>query len=546
MTTPAHPTTSHPAARQAEMLRRANDPSVFPTLVPITRMDGSVGPIDPTQTQRILFEFFRQHRWTYVDKYRQARSSIAHDADILRHIAYGPGQMGLVVGDKEKTYKEQLRRIAIMYGGLPELVRPPLARPASSEAIAFAHLGEIQGLTGGGENPAIGFSPDYALITEYGLFENFDSFNGGFFPAINRRPNGVCRIETTPGLYMTPGHEMYLNALSGKGRFKALFLAWWHDESCAQTPPPEWFPTKEDLEYRRKVAAFEETALGQPWYPYLAAREVSDGHLYFRAQAIDTEFHGDPRLFDAKYPPSPFEGWLAGTSPAIPQDAIEEYMLRSADVPFGEERFFEEREAGCPYALVADGAGFGSTGDPSALLLVNMWDWSEAGSWEGREDPDVFAGRIDRWQKKFDADVIVEANKDGVCASLVTRGCRKLHWSGGQPGWFASEVSKANEFASLVAMLRKREPVIRSRPTLVQMASWDGKGRSRRRVGGASHHFDRATCWLIFAYAARVLGYPRRPRAVEPPPERDGWTADELGAMFAPRSEVKNVLGRVR
>ena len=136
--------------------------------------------------------------------------------------------------------------------------------------------------------------------------------------------------------------------------------------------------------------------------------------------------------------------------------------------------------------------------------------------------------------------------KLGVCASLVTRGCRKLHWSGGQPGWFASEVSKANEFASLVAMLRKREPVIRSRPTLVQMASWDGKGRSRRRVGGASHHFDRATCWLIFAYAARVLGYPRRPRAVEPPPERDGWTADELGAMFAPRSEVKNVLGRVR
>jgi hypothetical protein len=535
------------ANERMEAIRLATQHKVFPTLVPITRMDGTVGPIDPTPTQSILFDFFARHRWTYVDKYRQARSSIAHDADILRHIAYSPGQMGLVVGDKEKTYKEQLRRIAIMYAGLPDLVRPELARPASSEAIAFAHLGEIQGLTGGGENPAIGFSPDYALITEYGLFESFDTFNGSFFPAINRRPNGICRIETTPGRYMTEGHEMYLSALDGKGRFAALFLSWWHDESCWLQPPRDFEPTPEERDYRKKVQSFEKDAIGRPWYPYRSPLLVSDGHLYFRRIAIETEFHGDPRLFDSKYPPTPYEGWLATTNPAVPQDAIEEYLLQAKDTPFGEEVYFEEREPGCPYALIADGAGFGKSGDPSSFLLVNMWDWSEAGSFEGREDPNLFAKRLMRVQKEWGADVIVESNKDGVCSSLVTMDCPQMHWSNGQPGWFASETSKSSEFASLVSMLRKREPKIRSRATLMQMASWDGKGRGRATVNGKKHHFDRATCWLIFAYAARVLGHSRRPASASPARQQDGWSADEFLSMFEPRdSGPKNVLGRLR
>lgn len=531
-----------------EALRLARLHHVFPTMVPITRMDGSVGPIEPTPTQSILFDFFSRYRWTFVDKYRQARSSIAHDADILRHIAYNPGQMGLVVGDKEKTYKEQIRRISIMYGGIPDLIRPALARPPSSESIAFAHMGEIQGLTGGGENPAIGFSPDYALITEYGLFDSYDSFNGSFFPAINRRPHGICRIETTPGQYMSEGHEMYLGALAGKGRFAALFLSWWHDISCALVPPPGFSPTPEEMDYRRRIAGFEKDALGQPWYPYRSALPVSDGHLYFRRIAVETEFHGDPRLFDAKFPPSPYEGWLTGNAPSVPQDAVESYLRTAVAAPDDVEHVFEAREYGCPYVLLADGAGFGRKGDPSSLLLINLWDWSEAGCWTGREDPNLFAARIARWQRTWDADVIVEANKDGVCSSLVTIGCPKLHWSNGQPGWFASETSKANEFAAFVAMLRAREPTIRSRETLLQIAAWDGKGRGRATVNGKKHHFDRATCWLLFAYAVRVLGHPRRPA----PPragrtEDDGWTVDDFSSMFTPKNQGDDkVLGRWR
>jgi hypothetical protein len=530
-------------AQVAEALRRANDVHRFPTLCRITRMDSSVGNIDPTPTQRILLDYFVEEPWTYTVKFRQAASSTVHVADQLRFIAYTPGAMGLCVGDKEDTSKELLRRAGIMYNGLPEPVRPPLARPVSSEAITFAHDGVIQGITGGGEHPAVGFSADYSCVSEYGLFENYDAFNGSFFPTVDRRPNAKCRMETTPGRYMTPAHEMYLSALAGKGRFCAIFLAWWHDDTCVKPVPPDFQPNPEEVDYRRRVALFEKDAIGKRWYRYKEPRGVSDGHILYRRIALETEFHGDTRLFDAKFPPNPFEGWLVGTSPTIPQDAIERLLRKAKPAPEGVETFYEEKEFGCPYVLLADGAGFGKSGDPSALTLVNMWDWREAGCWSGREDPNVFAQRIMRWQKKYDAKVIVEANKDGVCASLITAGCPEMHWSAGQPGWFSSGVSKAAALADLVNMLRAGEVDILSFETLQQLATWDGKGR-QQETKSRKHHWDRAITWLIAAYAMRTLGIQRRPRP-ERIVAREGTTVEEFDGFFAVPNNGR-VLGRLR
>lgn len=509
--------------QRAEAISRANDAFRFPSLTRITRLDGSIGGINLTNHQRIMVEWFQNHPWTYTIKYRQAMASIIHIADQLRHVGYTPGAMGMVVGDKEDTYKELIRRQGVMYENLPEPIRTPLSRPVSSESINFAapHNGLIQGLTGGGENPAIGFSPDYALISEYGLFPMYDAFNGAFFPAINRRPNAKCRIETTPGRYQTPAHEMYINALSGRGRFKALFLSWWRDPTCVSVEPalPSNFRrTPEEEAYAAKLLQFEQQALaeGAYWYPYVLPEPIADEQLWFRRIALETEFHGDARLFDAKYPPSPYEGWLIGQSPTIPAEPLEKMLLSSTDVSYGEERFYEEPLAGCPYVLTIDGKGYGKAGDPAAMTLWNMWDWTEAGSWSGDEDPGQITPRVLRWQAKYKAHVIVETNKDGVAAALQQANCPRLHWSGDQPGWYSTGASKQAALIALVNMLRNGEVHIRTRPTIQQLLSWDGKTRgdesSRRR-----HHWDRAITCLIFAYAAHTLGLPRRSKPKPPP-----------------------------
>ena len=227
-------------AQRAEAVKRVNDVHVFPRQCKITRLDTSVGNIEPTPTQEILLDYFAQYKWTYTVKYRQAMSSVIHIADQLRFVSYTPGSMGMIVGDKEDTYKELMRRQGIMYEGLHEALKVPLAREPSADFIVFAkpHDGLIQGITGGGENPSIGFSPDYAIVSEYGLYENQETFDGNFTPAINRRPNARCRRETTPGPYNSPAHLSYKESLGGRGRFRAIFLSWWHDAACICADPP--------------------------------------------------------------------------------------------------------------------------------------------------------------------------------------------------------------------------------------------------------------------------------------------------------------------
>lgn len=530
----------------AEAFRIARDPWRFPSLARITRLDGSVGGIEMTPTQRILMGYFVEFAWTYSVKYRQAASSVIHIADQLRYIQYSPGQMGMVVGDKEGTYKELMRRQGVMYNGLNPLVRTPLERPVSSEEIRFGdpHNGLIQGITGGGENPAVGFSPDYSVVSEFGLYANYVGFNGAFFPAVSRRPHARCRLETTPGVYNSEGHEMFRQSLAGRGRFQAVYLGWWRDEACAIPLPADFEPTAEEKEYRRKVVLFERDARGKSWWAYPEnprPEVVSDGHLYFRRIALETEFHGDPRLFDNKYPPSPFEGWVVGSSPTIPMEPIAEMLRGARPVPYGEEVFYEDHEPGCPYLIAVDGKGYGKKGDPAAMTLWNMWDWKEAGSFEGDEDPGQITPRILRWQRTYNAEVIVETNKDGVAAALQAADCPKLHWSGAQPGWFATEQSKSAALINLVNMLRQRDVTILSEPTLNQLSTWDGKTRAQES-GRRKHHWDRATTCLIFAYGVQVLGHQRRPKPRAP--EDDRLTAGRFLASYDDPSPKGRVLGR--
>lgn len=529
-----------------EQIKRANNVHIFPTLCQITRLDGSVGTIVPTYTQQLLLEHIAAFSWTYTLKFRQAASSTIHVADQLRHVAFTPGAMGMLIGDKEDTYKELMRRMAIMYNGLNESIRPPLARAPSSESIVFSerHNGLIQGVTGGGENPAIGFSPDYAIISEYGLYQFFDKFNGAFFPAINRRPNAKCRIETTPGTYNSAAHEMYKAALQGKGRFKALFLSWWRDATCISHDPPmpsDYEPEQSETEYAASVNAFDVASIGQPWYPYKEHQPISREHLWFRRISMETEFNGDYRLFDNKYPPNPFAGWLVGSSPTIPPEPLERLRAKAKPVDEDTEVFLEEPEPGCPYLITVDGAGYGKTGDPAAIVLWNMWDWRAVGMWSGREDPGQVARRVVKWQRKYNADVIAETNKDGVAAALQVLDCPKLYWSSSeQPGWYSSQVSKSLALSNLVDMLRANEIDIPFAPMIEQLSSWDGKTRAQS-TGKTRHHWDLAICCLIFTFGVTALGYPRRPqkKVVQ---EWAGWTASSFDQLFK-KPERGNVLG---
>lgn len=565
--------------QRAAAVRMANDPWRFPGLCRITRLDGSIGGIEMTETQRVLMAYFVEYSWTYCIKYRQAMASVIHIADQLRHVQYTRGAMGMILGDKEGTYKELMRRLGVMYNSLNPLVQTPLERPNSSEMIAFNedHAGLIQGITGGGENPAIGFSPDYAVVSEYALYNNYDVFDGAFFPAVNRRPNGVCRIETTPGTYNSAAHKMFKDALAGRGRFQAIFLPWWRDLLCREVkkPMPHDFGeddyTDEERAYARELLAFERTACADrpSWYRYYTEPwPIQPEQVWFRRIALETEFHGDPRLFAEKFPHSPHDGWLVSSSPTIPMDPVTKMLRTAKPMEFGEEAFFDthtrekitleewrRRNPDVPVLITVDGKGYGKKGDPSAIMAWNMWDWCEAGSWEGDEDPGQLVGtkevpgRLLRWQRALDADVIIETNKDGVAAAAQAAECAKLHWSGPQPGWFSTGGpggSKTVALIGLVDHLRTRvgETWIISEPTLNQLSSWDGKSRSEETTR-RKHHWDRACCCLMFAYGVQVLGHQRRPKPPLVPARPGPLTALQFAASYKDDDQAHEGKGRI-
>jgi hypothetical protein len=495
-------------ANPDELFRRAKDPRRFPLLCKITSEEGETGYLKLTHLQKLVLDVYATYLWSYVIKPRQAKTSTITGFDLLRHVMLNKGQRGLVIAEKEQTALEIFHRILIAHRNLPpDFHRHIPVKRSTASAIEWAegHDSFASVVTGGSDNPAIGHSPDYAHITEYGELRNYDTFNPAVFPSISKRPNSRLRIETTPGQYGTPAHRMWLNALNGEGYFtaprgKALFLEWWTDPSYCQPPEPGFVRTLEEHRLAEKLVG------------------ITDGHLKFRRLELDTAYHGDVRLFDSKYPPGPRDGWILHGTPAIPIDAVEylQSLPGVTSVPEGEERIYEgpeegiwqDRRVGAPYILTADPAGFGDNGDPSALIVWNGWDWREVAHWSGREDPNLFADRIMRLQRLYDCDVLVEANKGECCAALRSRGCPRLVWDNGQPGWFSTDVKKAQTVTDFVDMLRRRELIIRSQQILDQIAGWDGK--TRKRTGG--HHWDRAVAAAMIGFAARRMAYGSRPR----------------------------------
>jgi hypothetical protein len=221
---------------------------------------------------------------------------------------------------------------------------------------------------------------------------------------------------------------------------------------------------------------------------------------------------------------------------------VERMLLTAHRSPEGEETFYHPNgeismslealvaaHPGMPFLITCDGKGYGrrGDGDPAALTLWNLWDWSEAGTWSGDEDPGEITPRILRWQKITNAHVCVEANKDGVSAALQQANCPKLWWEDEQPGWFATGTKKREALIAMVNLLRQTKGTwIRTWETLQQILTWDGKTRGEETTR-RKHHWDRCTTVYIFAYVAPLLGVPRRP-GPPPPPRTTPLTADEF------------------
>ena len=497
-----------PGLNMAKIHAMFSSPIAFVSMCQILREDESLGYMNPTSTQCRVLEAAHNHRWLLVNKFRQAKITTVSVLLLLRDCMYLQGVKGLLIAERQDTAEDIFERILFSYQRMPKDVRMPLeqGRKAGMTQMKFCHGGGIKILTAGSRSPAIGRSIDRLVITEFGEAQWQRKAAINIFPTVNKRPNARVILESTPGRAGSHHEQMWQSSLEGKGRFHPLFLEWWRDNSC-KIEPVGFIPTEEERKYWERHEGMELPS------------------MTFRRQALNTEFVGDPRLFSSKYPSDPYVGWLGTYAPIMPADVLKPALAAAIidpqlsasgccelDPPLAETR----------YLITADPAGFGGTGDKSALTVWDAFERREVAFWEDREDPGRFASRIMRVQARYrNAMVAVESNATACIAVLKDHGCKKLLWTNrNHPGWYATEKRIQEAEARLVQMLRDDEITVRSKGLLHQLVNYDGSRKKRvKGHDGVTHHFDRARTAIM---AADILSRRHFTRAnIEEPELRE-------------------------
>lgn len=477
-----------PGLNMAKVHAMFSTPDAFVSMCQIVRENESSGYLTPTPTQQKLLKAYAANRWILVNKFRQAKITTVSVMLLLRDCMYLSGVKGLLIAERHDTAEDIFERILYAYNRLPDDVKMPLAkgRKAGTTQIHFCHGGSIKILTAGGRSPAIGRSVDRLIITEFGEAQWQKKAAINIFPTLNKRPNARVILESTPGRAGSHHETMWRAALEGRGRFKPLFLEWWHDDSC-RVDSTGFEPTNAELEY---------LAL----HP-----NMHMDHLAFRRLGLETEMGGDPRLFSSKYPSNAYDGWIGSMAPIMPQDILQPMLDRAVNDPEIGPAGVREIEAPLPngsYLITADPAGFGGSGDKSAVTVFDAMRRREVAFWEDRETPDRFAQRLIRIQKRYNGGLlVVESNATACITLLKDAGVKRLLWTDrNHPGWYATAKRIQEAEAKLVGLLRDRDLTLRSRGLLHQLLNYDGSRKKRvKGLDGTTHHFDRARTAVMAA-----------------------------------------------
>ena len=477
-----------PGLHQGKIRALFSTPDAFVSMCQIVREDESTGYMEPTHTQKKLLKAYDENRWLMVNKFRQAKITTVSVMLLLRDCMYLSGVKGLLIAERQDTAEDIFERILFAYNRLPADVRMPLApgRKAGATQMQFIHGGGIKVLTAGGRSPAIGRSIDRLVITEFGEAQWQRKAAINIFPTVNKRPNAKVILESTPGRAGSHHEQMWRSALEGTSRFTPLFLEWWEDDSCREMVQ-NFQPTVAEIEYMKR-------------HPGMGVENIA-----FRRRGLNTEFVGDTRLFSCKYPSDAYDGWLGTTNPVMPAEVLKLWLAKAkADpelMPSGCHEF-DKPLPGRKYLITADPAGFGSTGDKSALTVWDAQEWREVAFWEDRETPDRFAQRLKQIQHHYNQALLaVESNATACIAILKDQGTRNLLWTDrNHPGWYATQKRIQESEARLVQMLRQGDIEIRSRGTLHQLLNYDGSKKKRvKGEDGILHHFDRARTAVMAA-----------------------------------------------
>jgi hypothetical protein len=312
---------------KAAHLLRTDDLYYCENVVQLVNKDAETVPMTCKQAQRRLIavkarlEALGLPVRIITVKARQEGISTGVQALGIKRLTQRENHRMLVVAHDKKTAAQIFEIGETMYAKLPDevigdlVLKPPVAGGAKGQEIIFGQPNRAARLTGDrGLNSKYlvdtaneydagrGFTFHTLHLSEYAFWKDAEKKGKAILSSVPDRPGTMIVIESTANGY-NAFRRRWVAAVSGKGGYVALFIAWYED--------PEYVLPFANLEDREAFIAQIGTGEYGEAEPELLNLGVSLEQLHWRRQAIEDKSEGDLRAFWQEYPANWEEAFLA-------------------------------------------------------------------------------------------------------------------------------------------------------------------------------------------------------------------------------------------
>ncbi|MBF0256031.1 MAG: hypothetical protein HQL47_06140 [Gammaproteobacteria bacterium] len=469
--------------------RRMRDDFEFyaPRCLTIRTKSGEKKPFRLNSAQRYLHQRLEDQRQrkgmirALQLKGRQQGVSTYAEGRFYWRVTHSKGVRAFILTHEQEATHNLFSMVQRYHDNCPAPLRPSV-RASNAKELSFDKLDSEYKLGTAGTK-GVGRSSTIQLFhgSEVAFWPHADTHLAGVLQAVPNEPGTEVLLESTANGVGGVFYDLWQEAVSGKGRYEAIFLPWfWQTE----------YRTKPDAEFQRTE---EEQELARLY-------QLDDAQLTWRRDKIHELKSLD--LFKQEYPCTPEEAFIFSGRQAFEQvwlDAAEgECFLPKyrADVDFAAERLikraagalrvWDEPAPGRRYVIGADVAEGLETGDFSCADVLDSVTGYQVAQWHGHCDPDHFGRILALLGKHYNRALIgVERNNHGLVTLTTLRNSGYPNLYAQQDierrsegvetrklGWLTTSKSKFKIIDQLAAELRDKTHGIACKETISEMRTY--------------------------------------------------------------------------
>ena len=368
---------------RADILRCREDFAYFSEkYLKIVTKDSRLTNLVPNQAQLSVVESIQDSNHLMLLKARQLGSTTIIAAYFFWYTLFNKYTRTAIVAHTDEAVKKIFEIYHLFHKHLPPHLKLETSRSRENE-IKFITGSSIR--VGSASSQSFRGST-YNLIhaSEYAFWTNMEKAIASLFGA--RTKNAKIILESTAN-GMNEAYDLW----TSESGYSKMFLSWKLDADYFLSKPAFTDPTEEELEY-----SYE--------------NKLTKQQFHWMVNQLRTACANNWNIFNQEYPAKPEDAFVATGSPFFPHNYS---VLDHSD---GYVEYMTPKKFGI-YTIGVDTATGSPGGDYSAFMILDVTDRKNirmAASFYERIPPSLYARKVLKYAKRYNAFAVVETNSYGL------------------------------------------------------------------------------------------------------------------------------------